>query len=259
MKAVRLVIVVLVVGIGGLLVLRNVIAKVAVTSAVKAVTGLGLNIRRMDVGLLNTRLHIQGLQVLNPAGFHEPTMVDIPEIYVDYDPGALLKGAARLEEVRLHLNEMTVVKNERGDVNLNTLRAVRAGKEQAQVPQEKKRPTAKPPQITVDELELHIGRVVYKDYSTPTPQTRSFNVNIHERFHNIANPYALAGLIVTRAMAKTTIANLTNVDLGALQSEVTNIVRTSLGQVGGMGKEALTTTEEAVKGTTNALKKLLGQ
>ena len=259
MKTFRRLAIALVLGMAILLLSKNMIAKAAVVQGVKAITGLGLSIRDMDVGLFNTKLSIHDLQVLNPAGFHDPTMLAIPEIYLDYDLSALLKGKVHLEEVRLNLQEFTVVKNERGEVNLYSLQAVKASKK-PEVSQEKQRPVPPPPPISVDILELNIGKVIYKDYSTGTPRVNTFDVDIHERFHGITNPYALTGLIITRALAKTTVARLTNLDLGALQSEVTNLIRSSLDQtLEGLGKGALGSTKEVVKGTTDTLKKLFGQ
>ena len=260
MKTLGRLVIGLVVVMGGLLLAKNVIAKTAVVQTVKAITGLGLTIRDMDVGLLNTRLGIQGLRILNPPGFQEPTMMDVPEIYVDYDLGSLVKGKPHLEEVRLNLKELTVVKNERGEVNLRSLQAVKASQPPAQTPEKKSQPAAPPPPITIDTLELNIGKVVYKDYSAGTPQVREFNVDVHERFHHVTNPYALTGLIITRALAKTTVARLTNLDLGALQSDVTTLIRGSLDQTfEGVRKGAIAPAEDALKGTADKLKHLFGQ
>jgi len=210
-------------------------------------------------GEIGALLRREGLCVLNPPGFHDSTMMDLPEIYVDYDLGALLKGKARLEEVRLNLNELVVVKSEQGKVNLHSLQAIKASKQPA-APQQEQRPAAPPPPITVDTLELNIGKVVYKDYSAGTAQVKEFNVDVHERFHHITNPYALVGLIVTRALIKTTVARLTNLDLGALQSEVTTLLRDSLDQtLEGVRKGAIGPAEDALKGTTDTLKNFFGQ
>ena len=259
MKKIRVVAIVLIVLVGGLLVGKNVIANLAVTGGVRAMTGLGLKIRHMDVGLMSTHLGVEGLRVLNPSGFSDPLMADLPEIYVDYDLGAFLKGIVHLKEVRLHLKELTVVKNQQGAVNLNAVQAVKASKEKTQVPRERAPAAARPASLRIDALELNIGSVVYKDYSSGMPQVRTFRVDIHERFRNVNDPRLLAGLIITRALAKTTVSSLAHLDLRAVESDVTSLLRSSLSQVDGIGKEALGSAEEAVKGTAGALKKLLGQ
>ena len=239
---------------------KNVVANMAVTGAVKAITGLQLKIRRMDVGLTATRIGVEGLEVLNPAGFHDTVMVDLPEIYVDYDLGAFLSGRTHLKEVRLRLRELTIIKNERGQVNLHALHAIQASQQKAQTQAGAARPVAPPRPLHIDVLELQIGKVVYKDYSTASPHVREFTVNVHERFRNVTNPHAIAALIVTRALAKTTIAQLVDLDLGALQAELADVLRGSVDHViGGVGQGALDTAGQAVTETTGALKKLLGQ
>ncbi len=255
MKILRNVAIGLVVVVGLLLLSKNAIATMAMTGGVKAITGLDLKIRRLDVSLLRTKLDVQGLQVMNPAGFMDPVMVDIPELFVDFDLPAVLRGRPHLEELRLHLNELVVVKNAQGQVNLQSLKAVRASQERSAKPS----PQLPAAPLLIDTLELYIGKVIYKDYSAPTPQVREFNVNIQEQFHHVTNPQVLAGLIITRALAQTTIANLANLDVSALQSDVTGFLTGSIDQAVGMGGKALGTAEDAVKGTAGALKKMLGQ
>ena len=45
-------------------------------------TGLGLDIGSMDVGILRSAIGIKALRLRNPAGFSDRFMVELPEIYV---------------------------------------------------------------------------------------------------------------------------------------------------------------------------------
>ncbi len=94
-----------------LLIGKNFIAKKAVTGGVKAVTGIEMDIDSMDVGILNTLVGINEMKLYNPTEFSDRVMIDIPEIYVDYDLSAFIKGTAHLTEVRINLKELTVVKD----------------------------------------------------------------------------------------------------------------------------------------------------
>ena len=64
---------------------KNMIIKTSVTTGVKAMTGLKLNIRSMNVGIFKSLIGINELQLHNPQGFKDKLMVDLPEIYVDYN------------------------------------------------------------------------------------------------------------------------------------------------------------------------------
>ena len=109
---------------------KNVIANMAVSGGVKAITGLTLNIRNLSVGVFRSAIGIKGLTLFNPSGFKDRVMVDMPELYVNYDLGAFRKGKVHLKEARLNLREFTVIKNEKGQLNLDSLKVVQAQKEQ---------------------------------------------------------------------------------------------------------------------------------
>jgi hypothetical protein len=210
-----------------LFIAKNMIIKTSVTTGVRAMTGLKLNIRSMNVGVFKSLIGINELQLHNPQGFEDKFMVDLPEIYVDYNLGAIMGGKVHLEEVRLHLKEFIVVKNEAGELNLDSLRVV---KEAEDVEETKKSDTEKEktemPDIQIDLLTLKIDKVIYKDYSKGTsPKVKEFNVNIDERYVDITNPQSLGRLIIVKALKNTTIARLANFDIGKLQKGLTETVR----------------------------------
>ena len=206
---------------------KNMVIKTSVTTGVRAITGLKLKIRSMDVGVFKSLIGINELQLHNPQGFEDKLMVDLPEIYVDYNLGAIMGGKAHLEEVRLNLKEFTVVKNEAGELNLDSLRVV---KESEEVEETEKSDTEKEktemPDIQIDLLELKIDKVIYKDYSKGTPpKEKVYNVKIDEQYEDITNPQSFIRLIIFKALKNTTIAKLTNFDLGKLQSGISGTVK----------------------------------
>lgn len=250
---------------------KNLIVKTSVKAGVKAMTGLKLNIKSMNVGILNSLIGIDGLQLFNPPGFVDELMVDLPEVYVDYDLGAFIKRKVHLEEVRLNLKEFSVIKNEKGELNLDSLRVVEEEKEEKiEGEEEKEKEKTKMPELQIDVLELKIGKVVYKDYSKGTPpKSKEFNVNIDERYEDITDPRAFISLIIVKALKNTTIARLTNFNLGALQENVAGklkettqkvmetadkVIETGKDDVEKKVKEAA---KETIEKTTDTLKKIL--
>jgi uncharacterized protein involved in outer membrane biogenesis len=230
----------------GVMVAKNLVAKAAVTSGVKLITGLPLGIRSMDVGILNTAVGIRGLRLHHPSGFPDKVMVDMPEIFVDYDLGAFLRGKVHLEEVRLDLKEFMVVKDAQGRLNLDSLRVVQESKAQQQGKPSAK--AGKAPQIRIDELRLKVGTVIYKDYSGGgAPRVQEFAVNIDQHYQGITNPYALGGIIVSQTLAKTTIARLTGFDVGPLQSMVSQQLEQARQAVGQAAKQFKASTADSLK------------
>ena len=243
---------------------KGTIAKMAVSAGVRSVTGLGLRVQRMEVGVFRSRVIVRGLKVLNPAGFPEEVMADLPEIYVDYDLPALFRGTAHLTEMRLELKELIVVKNAAGALNLNSIKTVQKAKQEGPA-QPAQANAGKKPAVRIDDLHLKIGKVVYKDYTRGSPpQIQEFPVHLDQRYRNITDPMELGSLVVSRALVNTTIASLANFDLGAVNRQVQGILRDPLGTTGRIGSGALDaaggaadTAAGIVKNTVGALKKLL--
>ena len=132
-----------------------------------------------------------------------------------------MKRKTHLEEVRLYLKEFIVVKNEAGEVNIKSLKAVKETEKDDGEKQKTKRQD-----IQIDLLELKIDKVIYKDYSKGTsPKVKEYNVNIDERYEDITDPQSLVRLIIIKALRNTTITRLANFDIGKLRKGLTESAR----------------------------------
>jgi uncharacterized protein involved in outer membrane biogenesis len=240
MKGVSKVLIVIAVVLVGLVLAKDAIAKAAVIAGVRTVTGLPMEIKSMNVGA--SSVGIKGVRVLNPAGFPEPLMVDIPEVKVAYDLGALIGGKVHLKQARLYLTEFDVVRRADGALNLQQIKGLESGKAQPKGAEAPK--PGKAPDLRIDLLELKIGKVVFKDYTVNPPSVREFAVNIDERHEHITNPTVLAGLIVSRALMKTTIAQLANFDVAGLQASVKDAMKASTAQLQGLATEGAKQVEQ---------------
>lgn len=205
---------------------KDAIIKASIESGVRAVTGLRLGIGSIHVGIFKPVVDIKNLKLANPAGFPDPTMIEMSEIYVDYDLPAIMGGMVHLREARLSLKEFVVVRDGSGQLNLNALKPVQAFKEKKVAAQAA--PAGKAPQIKIDLLKLSIGKVIFKDYSMGvTPVVKEFNVGINETYTNIDSPATLANLIVVKSLMKTNIAALANFDLRGLQGSIGGTLATA--------------------------------
>jgi hypothetical protein len=238
----------------GLLVLsaaKDLVIKVSVENAVSIVTGLKLSIKGLNVGIIRPVVDVKGLRIYNPPSFQERIMLDMPQIYVDYDLPAILRKDIHLRKVVIDLKEFMVVKNSKGELNLNSLKVVQDQKK-GRVPAAKGR-ALRAPKIRIDDLHLKIGKAVYKDYSTgPDPLVREFNINMDERYTGINDLYSLVSLIVVKSLANTNISSVANFDIGGLQNTLSGTVT----KVNAAAGQAVQKTQEAVKGASEVTKEV---
>lgn len=258
MKKVLIVVITVVAVILFLSLAKDMVIKGAIQKGTELVTGLKLNMRSFNLGIIRSLVAIKEVKLFNPKGYPDKIMLDIPEIYVDYNLPAIIGGKLHLEKMRINLQEFSVVKNEKGELNLDSLKVVQAQKE-GKKPEEK----GKAPKIQIDNLELKIGRVIYKDYSrSKTPSVREFDINLNEKYENITDPYSLVSLIVVKALMNTTIASLANFDLGGLKSTVSDTLSSAkkiAGEAASKAQEAAKAgaekTQEAVQKTAETTQK----
>ena len=224
---------------------KDIIIKTAVEQGAQLVTGLKLKMSGFSFGIIRGVVDIRNLRVLNPKGYKDPNMVDMPEIYVNYNLPAIISGKIYLPEVRIDMKQFTVVKNEKGELNLNALKVVQAQKKSGQPSGSGE---TKMPPLQIDSLRLKIGKVLYKDYSGGgSPSVKEFDINLDEKYTNIDNPYTLVTLILVKAMMNTTIAGLTNLDLNGLKGNIPEAL--------GTAQKVATQATETVAQTTQAVTK----
>lgn len=239
----------------GLFIGRNMIVKAALETGAKLATGMELDIADLNIGVgQSPSVGIRNLKFHNPSGFQDPIMVDLPEFFVAYEIEPLLKGKVHLPEIRVHLREFLVVKNKDGEVNINKLIPPQARKG-TEKPAEKPKASGKAPVIQIDKLSLRVDKVVYKDYTkTRIPITREFKLNLNESYSNIENPTAIVSLIVAKALMNTTIASVTDIDLGALQASVAD----TLASTQKVATDAILKGQAVIGEQTQVAKELVG-
>ncbi|MFH1479502.1 MAG: hypothetical protein ABIG92_07010 [Candidatus Omnitrophota bacterium] len=259
-KIIFIIIIILTLALGILFLEKDIIIKNSVSMAIRAVTGLKMEVGSFKVGIFNSFVDIKELRMLNPDSFKERLMADLPEIYVDYDLEGLLKGKVHLEEVRLYLKELIVVKNSAGKLNIDSLKTLKKEGASTGTKEEKRAVDLK-----IDLLKLKIGKVVYKDYTQgPEGKSREFKVNIDATYRNITDPKALTNIIVMNALMNTTISSLTDFESGLLKEGLSDafgitsgLVKDTKGAALGAGGKLKDTAEDATKKARDTIKKLL--
>jgi hypothetical protein len=260
------IILLLILSLAALYIGRNPIVKGVIEKGVSAGTGLPLMIGSLDINMKETLIDIKQLQLENPTDFEERTMLNMPQIYVDYNLQNILKGTIHLPKVIIDLYEFSVVKNKDGKLNVNAIRdlAKKEKKDTGEQPKEPSEPAKKEKtKIQIDELYLRVYKVTYKDYSGSKPVVKTFSINLNEKFQNISDVKSLAMLITYKTLASTTIPRLENLDLNEYMGNISEILKSGTGIDPAVFESALEmqkqleSASEVLKTTTESLQKNL--
>lgn len=249
------------IGVAAVLVLtflfRNALARSAAEAAVTRVTGFPLEIGSVDLGLLDSRVEIRDLRLRNPEGFEDPRCLHAPRIVADVEASSAFSDRFHAQEIVLEVAEVVVVKNAKGETNLDRLKALgEDGKEPGAKPGGKAGGKEKELLWKCDLLKLSLGRVVFLDYtrgSNGKPKEEVFDLGIKKEFRNLTSPEQVVRVLVLEVITRTPI-KLLKVTAEALLEGLGSVAE-GAGQV---LKGAGSAVKGAVEGVGDALGGLLG-
>jgi uncharacterized protein involved in outer membrane biogenesis len=172
--------------------------KTVVSAVSSNVTGAKTEISGFSLGLLTQSVRIRGLRVYNPKGFSRGILLEVSEARADYDLFALLGGKLHLRRADLNLKELGLEKNKSGKLNVDSLKIT----QQAESGKGEQGKPAKQLSMQLDLVNLKIGRIVMKDYSSGNkePAIQVYEVNLAKSYKNITSAQQLAALIMIEPM-----------------------------------------------------------
>jgi len=200
---------------------KDTLIKIAVEKTVQHVVGLRLKMSELKFGILNPIVDIKNLKLYNPAGYQDRVLLDMPEIYVNYDLLSFFKGRVHLPEMKINLKKLVVVKNREGKLNLDALKFTKSD--------EKKKTERKKSNgalgLKIDTLKLKIDKAYYKDYSGGgSAVVKEFNVNVDETYSDIEDLTALVSLIVVKTLSRTTITSMASFEIYKLKNNIKDVL-----------------------------------
>ncbi len=189
--------------------LKNIIIQAGITTFGSKIVGAKIHLQHFALSLITQKVDMKGLKVYNPPGFPNEPFVDIPEIRIDADVMAFLKGKIHLRYAVFNMKEMVVVRNKDGKLNVDSLKVIEDQKKAAEEAKKKNEPKKPMPEyaIQIDELKLNVDRVIMKDYSKGgEPVISVFDVALKDKtFKNVDSVQKLITLVLVNAMGPTAI------------------------------------------------------
>jgi len=246
-----------------LVIIRDYIVKTFLPMWVRARTGMSLRIDKLHIGMFDTLINIEGIRLYDPKLIDkDKNIVDIPKIYVDYELSELLKGNIHITDLKFYLSRLVIEKDKEGVINLVRVVEAFAGKEKRKekesIPKKKGEeiPDSQEGRFRIDLLDLKIGKVLYRDYSSGgKPSVKTFNIDIEAEYRDITNPSVLIGIIVGRAVMNTGVRSIMKgLPLGDTAAD---IILGVTGVAAEGVKGALDVTTGVISTATDTLKKLV--
>lgn len=184
-------------------------------------TGFKVELDEFDVNPLGGTVSVKNLRLFNPAEFNSGLFLSVREVFTNVNiEDYLRRKLIHLEQLRLNLDEITVVRNAEGQTNLSVLSSVEHQTESIRT--ERERTDAKKISFLIDELRLTMRKVNYLDYSTgeAEPKQYSFDMKVNEKvLKNVTDPAAVIGTIILQIAYNTSIGNL-GIEFSGLEEQV---------------------------------------
>lgn len=156
--------------------LKDVLAKNLAEKGLRDGTGMDARIAKMEIGLATPTISMEGLKIYNPPDFGGGTLLDLPELRMEYDPDAVGRGKVGFKTMRIHLAELHVVKDKNGVSNLDLLE--KHSRQRKRDPKDKDRSLGDS-FSGIDVLYLTIDRVRMTDLGDPR-KNQVINVGIKD-------------------------------------------------------------------------------
>lgn len=226
----------------------------AAVSAVSAnlleqAVGVKVSVSRFSFHPYPLKLGLYGIKIHNPPGFKEKVLADVPEIYFEVNPLAILKGKIHVREVRLSIEDIAIERNAQGKINLNEMIRLLNEKQKAaakpkpsqpapaprdpQTPPAPEKPKSKPKQIpvTVDRVLVNLGDARFVESGKSSVSEKRIKLNVRDfELKNVTDPASVTEQIVVMILKKMGLMAV-NAQLGDVQKNLENQARVIADQI----------------------------
>lgn len=175
---------------------RNFIARKAVEVGVTKLTGFPLQIGSVNVSLFSGKLEVQNLKLINPPEFHGGIFVDMPDFKVDYRTLSMLSGAPHVNEVVVNVEQVVLVKNEKGESNDKVLQAKVSPPAKATPKETEKPKDGKKAKYQVDLVQVHMGTIIKRSYANGRPSDTKLTLNRDTEIKNVTESSSITALVM---------------------------------------------------------------
>ena len=168
------------------------VAKKSLTVALRSATGCEVKVGSVELGLRAGTFRLEKLVVSNPPGFGDGLLLDLPELFLEYDSAAAATNALHFKQVRLNVAELGLVVDAKGYTNFFALNRTLEKMQKGQT-----RSPKTPPNFTgIDTLTVSLGRFSAIDLRSPA-RTNIIRLDLrNEVLHHVRTVADLGPLLL---------------------------------------------------------------
>ncbi len=186
----------------------NLSAKYLLTWFLSSTLGVPAKIESARFDLANTQVKFEGIELRNPAGFPDGILVNIPEIFIDFEISSLWEGRLHLQTVEIDCRDIRVVRDVDGRINWLSLKVLKSAPPKSEA--RPRKTVQKPVRFYIDRLVLSLGFATYVDVAGPNQVQRSFNLHIdHAVYRNVDSYPGIIKIITWEIMKQMGVGKLT--------------------------------------------------
>lgn len=187
-------------GVVLLLLCKDIIIRNLTEQRILHQTGMYVRIDRLHVGFTEPVISMEGFKLYNRPEFGGGLLLHVPDLYIEYDPRALKSGELHVNQLRLDVRELNIVRNAGGQTNIVDFieRAGTVGRKALS----RKLPARNFGFTGIDRLDLSLGRIRYFDLRNPRRNREAYFGLQHLEIKNIRNEddlYGVAAMVLIRS------------------------------------------------------------
>lgn len=191
-------------------VIKNIKIKDLIENEIEEELGIPVTIEKLGFSPLMTHIWVQGVTIHNPAGFDDQEMAYLNSLHLIWDPGEMLvRQKPNIYLVGIDITRLNVVKNRKGEVNINDLLPIKDADDAS------KDPTP----FAIDVLVLSIEKLTYTEEKAGGRKTSTYTIGMkNQTFVNLQDENEVIKLIVSKAIQNTDIAKLVHLTVSPVLS-----------------------------------------
>ena len=195
----------------------------ALTYSISYQLGADVSIRQVKMDWKNTGFEVRDLEIGNPYSFPKEVLADIPLAIVSIDMPSLTQGRGlRIKTLAFDLRELRVMNIPQKGLNILALKPLQNSENEKSSSQTavRRQVDKYAPPLTVDELIISLGDILYINMSGPTMQQRKFHAGIRgATYYDIRGSEDIIGIIANEALKRIGLGYL-NAKLQKFQDRV---------------------------------------